>query len=436
MNQFLSLLWRREDAVAKNLLMLGLMVSAFAGVGAGRICIAGSLVFFVVDCLKGRAKPAMPLVGWLVMGFCAWITLALYWGPSEEVESNQFYKHLFWLNIPLAFVLIRSTPDRLRMLQLFVLGTGVLGLETLIDSVKAGVAVMQAGGSFRPDSLIEQVVFHRALGGKDLMGTLVNIGDMQSAQILAAGILVTCGLCIASAGRSGSRGPWLSLALVVQAVGLFLTFKRGALLALAVVAVLYLTARFFYRRAKQPSAGSAMFKATALWGAVSLVILYTILPPTDTRQEHLAEAARKGGRVCMWMEIAPALIKEYPFGIGYKALTNDMMRDIAPRVERHRDHMHSNPLQVLVDGGWPGLALFVLIVVVHFRDGLRALARSDLVHADRVLTGAMTLAVLMLMLNGLVEYQLGSGQINHIYGFLMGMVAAAASGGSTERMHG
>jgi hypothetical protein len=436
MNQLLSLLWRRDDAVAKNLLMLGLMVSAFAGVGAGRICIAGSLVFFVVDCLKGRARPAMPLVGWLVTGFCVWITLALYWGPSEEVVSNQFYRHLFWLNIPLAFVLIRSTPDRLRMLQLFALGAGILGLETLLDAVKAGIAVMQAGGSFRTDLLVEQVVFHRALGGKDLMGTLVNIGDMQSAQILAAGMLVTCGLMVASAGRTGSRVPWLSLALFVQALGLFLTFKRGALLALVVVAALYLTARFFYRRAKQSSASRAMFKSVALWGSVAVVITLMIMPPEETRQKALAEAARKGGRVCMWVEIAPALIKEYPFGIGYKALTNEMMRDIAPRVERHRDHMHSNPLQVLVDGGWPGLALFVLIIVMHFRDGLRALARTDLARADRVFAGAMTLSALMLMLNGLVEYQLGSGQINHVYGFLMGVVAAAASRRPAERGHG
>ena len=128
----------------------------------------------------------------------------------------------------------------------------------------------------------------------------------------------------------------------------------------------------------------------------------------------------------MWFEITPALIREHPWGIGYRSLTNEMMRDIAPYVEADRDHLHSNIAQVLVATGGLGFVLYMLWMLAALHAGwtyFRA-ARDAVDPPDAISALAVLCMLVGLLLNGVVEYNLGDGELVLAYGLLMGTCIA------------
>ena len=107
-------------------------------------------------------------------------------------------------------------------------------------------------------------------------------------------------------------------------------------------------------------------------------------------------------------------------GIGYRMLTNDDMVQIAPNVERDRDHLHSNPVQMIVDGGIIGLLLYLAWMLSGFADAAVCIARS------RVSTYSLVSALMFsgLFLHGIVEYNFGDSEIVLLYGLAMGCCVA------------
>jgi hypothetical protein len=101
------------------------------------------------------------------------------------------------------------------------------------------------------------------------------------------------------------------------------------------------------------------------------------------------------------------------------------MREIAPEVERDRDHLHSNPVQVLVATGWLGLAVYLAWMTHAVVSSIRFTRLSrDGPPAERSAALILLLSLLGLLANGLVEYNLGDGEILIVYGFLLGCTSA------------
>jgi O-antigen ligase len=134
-----------------------------------------------------------------------------------------------------------------------------------------------------------------------------------------------------------------------------------------------------------------------------------------------------GGRLAMWTEVAPVLLKAHPWGIGFRAMTSERMREIAPRIERDRDHLHSNFVEMAVSLGWAGLALYLVWMAFLMRDALAADA------APRPLFWM----ILALFLNGVVEYNFADAEIVILLGLLGGLAAAGRRlRGTEEARHG
>ena len=129
----------------------------------------------------------------------------------------------------------------------------------------------------------------------------------------------------------------------------------------------------------------------------------------------------------MWFKVAPRLIHERPFGIGYGALTNRIMRYADRHVEPNRNHLHSNIAQVLVETGWIGFALYAAWMLASLRDHIRWLARAR-GESKPAQTVAFAFLLLFggLLLNGLVEYNFGDTQLMMLYAIVMGISARQA----------
>ena len=188
-------------------------------------------------------------------------------------------------------------------------------------------------------------------------------------------------------------------------------FKRGSWISLLLVVAVFLALRVNWR-------------TLLLLGAVVAALFF--VPAVQQRVGTLRDEfdAKRGGRVLMWREIAPALIKAHPWGIGYRSLTNDMMREIAPGVEPDRDHLHSNVLQVLVATGWLGLLLYLAWMVRALWDGWGFFARStERPEGERTWALSLALMLVALLVNGVVEYNFGDSELLVMYSSLLGIMA-------------
>lgn len=415
-----SACWDRNEPLSVNLFIIGAFFTAFSLPG-GRILTVLALIAWLGGCVRIKSRPVMPAVGWLVLVYFAWITLALWWGPAEHIRSSQLYKNLFWLSIPLAFGLMTTTARRIRLLMALAAGSLVLALRNISDSLRLYASLIGEEVPFDIGLAAEQILHHRRLGGQDVLGQLISAGDMQHAQMLAAGLFFIAGAWALAPKESAAR-RWSLLGLVLMFLSMLITFKRLAVTAVVVACLawgLLLLMRRWPLRAAATGSIVVLVVVTLLAGA------FCFGPPSGWPGK-IEQAAKSGGRVCMWTKVTPALVKEYPFGIGYKALTTGQMQSIARHVEKDREHVHSNLLQSLIDGGWPGLFLFLWILVEHMRNHLRHLENAHGRREEWIVARSLGLASLVLVACGLFEYQLGSGQVSLLYAGLLGAVAAGA----------
>jgi O-antigen ligase len=239
---------------------------------------------------------------------------------------------------------------------------------------------------------------------------------MTDGQRLAVGLVAALGLLVAGRMQSGKAGRgvrWLVLlALGIQAVAFVVNFKRGSWIAALLAIGIFVLIK-------------VKWKGLLLLGA--LVVASLCMPPVQHRIAALKTEfdPYHGGRMTMWLKIAPELLRQHPWGVGYRSVTNEMMREIAPEVEADRTHLHSNIVELLVTTGWLGLAIYLAWMGVGLRDGgvfFRRAREGDV--GEKTLALALLLMLAALLLNGLVEYNFGDAELVLIYGFVMGCSAA------------
>jgi len=200
--------------------------------------------------------------------------------------------------------------------------------------------------------------------------------------------------------------------LALQGVGLLINFKRGSWFCAMLLVGVALLMQMRWR---------------AWLGALVIVAGIFMLPPVQSRVGQLRREFNvdEGGRLAMWMKVAPALVREHPQGVGYGCLTNDMMRKVFPRVEPNRNHLHSNLIEVLVETGWVGLVLYLVWMFKSFRDGFVWADRAKGISAVGWANSCVVCLFLSgLLMNGLVEYNFGITKMVFIYAIMMGLASA------------
>lgn len=403
-------------------------VFMFAGVGPGRGLLIISTVLLAGHLIRERRVPEIPITACWAFGYLAWITLALMWGPTDSIQVNQIYRNLFWLNIPVAAMLVTNTERRKQVFAALAAGSVILAFRvfwtagtTLWEAHLAGLGVDTATWTTR-------VFFHRELDDSDIISRLVSVGGMQDGQRLPIGLVALF------------VGGWLYAehrrmkvlrvsAIFLVLLAFILSFKRGPWISFGLVGLASLIAYLM------PSTTAVWLHKH--WRGTTAAIMALVVggfvwfvsgedSPWSQTSQHIEQATQKGGRMCMWFEITPELVKQHPCGIGFKALSNEKMRSIAPHVERSQTHVHSNILQSLIDGGWIGMILFIGWMVSAVRDIILFKRQTSVGSADYVMSCALLVMFTSLLGMGLVEYQLGSGQMVLLYGALMGVAAGAA----------
>jgi len=363
---------------------------------AGRIFFASSLFALIAGLLRARRRPTFPIVAWLALTFSLLAIVVTLCGPSPEVGVGKLDKLLWFLSIPVAATLITSFRRFLGWSVAFLSGTLVLSLDVLL--LRTIRALREAGRIDAQESFFQH---------------LRDLGSMTDGQVLMLGLIAsTCLICVRQAQQK--RSGWVWGALILQLAAFAANLKRGSWGCALVVIGVFAACRLRLR---------------VLAGLAIVVVLFLTLPPVWNRLAELGNEldSERGGRVTMWVRIAPVLIREHPWGLGWRSLTAERMQKIAAdqgiHVEKGRNHLHSNPVQILVALGFLGLIIYLSWMVrstldgaVLFRSGLSAGPGGELLAALPVLM------FVALLLNGLIEYNFADGELVLVYGMLMGIM--------------
>ncbi len=363
------------------------------------------LLFFGLALFRREIRFPFPPVMFLVVAFCALAMAQSVCFGGMPGLWRRCGKLCWFLLIPVTAALVARPSGTIKtasspsepghdsmILWAFLAGSAVLGLKDLI--------------------LYPVLALRKPL--PDYLTALIDKGSMTDGQMLMLGVVGTTFL-IVSMIREERRIPWAYWGiLLAQGAGLLINFKRGSwFCALILVAVIFLI--------------RLRWKA---WLMASVVILaFFLLPPVQSRMGQLSREfnSEGGGRLTMWFKIAPQLIRDNPMGVGYGCLTNDRMKAVYRRVEPHRNHLHANWAQVLVETGWIGFLLYLAWMIRTLCDGATWI-RTTRGQALEVHAAACMVVLLLagLMLNGLVEYNFGDTEMMFVYAVMMGLAVAGA----------
>ncbi|MFH0909220.1 MAG: O-antigen ligase family protein [bacterium] len=350
--------------------------------------------------LLGRAKPAGPSpYFWPVFLFTAAAVLSASLGLRPELSMRKLDRLLLLgvvFIIPAAFCQGKEGGWKTAwtLVTLFVAGAT---LKAAYDTIRIPLTMLfaQLGGLAALD--------------ENGMPVLFKLGNMREPQIYAVSLCFIIGALLH--GRWTRRNPWAMAALVLNAMGLILHFKRGAWLAFVLAAcVIALAAR---RRNVMLIIGMC---------AIALFAFPQVRHRVGQIENEFSQGM--GGRLKLWTQTGPRLIRQYPFGIGWRAVKYEDLRGATRHVQRGLNHLHDNPLQIALETGWLGLAAWLNWMGVAFYVMWTTCRRAAGAEPE---AAAIALGVLggfsAVMLNGVVEYNFGDAEIFMILCFLLALSA-------------
>lgn len=377
-------------------LLLGASFTIPFTMPVSRALLTLSLALLTFHLIKHRRPPVLGVLFWLAICFVVATVAATVFGVNPELGVPKLRKLIWLIALPVTATLMNSPARLVSFLYAFSAGAVVMAFKTFYRVPLAAAESFKSGDH------------------SHYLTALMQSGGMTNGQRLMLGVVVSLGLY--SLWRKRKKGAWKWLvAMAIQAGGLIMNFKRGSWFTTAALVVVF-----------------AAMKRN--WKLLALLILALCailsLPPVRERISQTRNEFRqnKGGRLAMWTKAAPILIRDNPFGVGYRSLTNEMMREIAHRIERGRDHLHSNIPQVLVATGWPGFAIYSTWMITALAQAIVLLRRSANGPPEAA-TGALVVLLMFLGLlgNGLVEYNFGDSELFMVYAFLMGCIAGGVS---------
>ncbi|MCL1910026.1 MAG: O-antigen ligase family protein [Kiritimatiellaeota bacterium] len=383
-----------------------------------------------------------PMAGYLAYLFIALVITVIAASTNTDPLLDpvkglfkKFPKLLWYFAIPLGAWHINSPERAKTALKVFIGGCLVTAFTVVFYNTAAAwfqmniphprrisdrhctavqLALRRIINAFGPGAIDRIYDWMRAGGGqaRTFGGALAKLGTMGGSQRLMVALPAAVYMALEKLnnGNNENLNPRLPLFpsfplfrkyrhFIIPAfilLALALTLKRGPLL-IGVAA----SAIPFVRR----------LKWKALFIPFAAILLVAFIPPARERFMRLPDEfdTARGGRAAMWRTIAPELRREQPLGIGFRALTNDKMREIVPHIELRQTHLHSVPIQSWVDFGWLGLAAWALWMLLALRSAWQCPHPAPF---------AMLAA---LVCYGLMEYNLADADIVLLYSLAMAL---------------
>ena len=363
--------------------------------------------------VRAPIRQAAPfLAGALLFALCA--VGSVFWSIRPELtlaKSDRLLLLGLLVAVPWLGQVPGCDPHALarKLVLCFLAGATV---QALMDVVSIPWSFAQASAAH--DAMVQA----GQLSKRALRPTLFDMGNMRDPQFYMVSLSLLIGWALY---RRGPALPgWWWVATVLNTAAFVLQFKRGAWLAfLASTVIMALVAG----------------KRKVLGVLVVLVALTLALPAVRERLMLLKDELRlrTGGRYALWTVIAPRMYEDYPTGIGWKAARHEDFTCYQVKIQPKLNHLHNNVLQMRLELGWPGLAVWSawMLAFLGLMGGNFRRLRSDRLWAG--LAYGMLGGYLALHLNGMVEYNFGDSEIYMLFIMLMALALLMRAAHPGER---
>jgi len=328
----------------------------------------GTLV--AVGLLDNRiVKPPRSAICWAL--FLFWCSISVLWAVDPTAALRQLATSAALILFYLAAVSFRITEEEFKwVVRLAILG-GCFAAAFAVYEYSAGINWAQGSGA----RLVER-------------GSLI-VGETEvNPDYFGLKLLVPIPLAIAAflAARSW-WGRLLSFcALAITVLALLLTMSRAALISLLVVILVFLVRLRLYRR---------------LLPVVALAsLLLAAMPATFFQRIREASETGGAGRLDIW-KAGFEMFKHYPWvgaGLGNFIIVYQEFAGFSPKFHGFMRAPHNMYLNILVDLGLLGLAVFLSAIVAQVRDVRQSTKHSQ---GSKVWVVAGEASLYGLLVNGL-----------------------------------
>jgi O-antigen ligase len=348
----------------------------------------------------GSAWRAEPLIA-LPLAACGalwlWLVVAGAWSPSRGILAAKLTDAVLLGPAMLAAGLAVAAQDRaLARCADATLAIGVFVAVAIAWGLATGSIVLGGLPGASPDQLRVQY---------------------QIAGLTIASAAAVAGIRAAEAAWLPARLGWLGMAALLSAAAL-MPGGRAALAALALaIAVAPAIALW---RAGRPGV-ALLWPGAVVLGAVAVLSAVQSDPPLATglrTLERLAEGevAQSSGRLPLWRVAAEQGGAALPWGLGTGGFTI-----AAGHGERRGLYPHNHPLEIMAEGGLPGLVLWLAAFGGGALAALPLGARAAPGRAARVAALALPVA-----LSVMVSTDLGNRMAWFALGLALGLGVSAA----------
>ena len=367
----------------------GLVVALVLGLAASISLSEASLVALAVCLVWVGHMRSWPLLG-PIAAFAAWSVIAalVSAAPSESLSSTKSLLPLATLWIVVGALDDPATAQRFAARLLWALAA-----VSLLSIAQVATCAPDRYDATPP-------------GWPPVVGAFIGKcrrahGFFSIYMTLAGVLATTLAALLPHVVAGGARVATVGAAWLVNAVALALTLVRGAWLGLAAGLVVSFS-----------GLGRRSFVIVVM---VALAIAMLAIPSVRERAATMVHGgdATAGERLAM-LHAGLRLVREHPVaGIGPGQVKRAYPIYAPPEaLRRHTSHLHNTPLQIAVERGLIGLALWLWIFVAFFVRTGRILRRVPATAtADRALVVGALAAVATFLVSGLFEYNFGDTEV-------------------------
>jgi O-antigen ligase len=373
----------------RRVLLVALSAGLSASISLSQVTLAVLAAWLVVDWLRGRRRVGAPPLAAPMVAFTVWTVMAVVASPAPR-DSAWAARSVLLLATPwiVAHVLDDAARARWFATALFVGMTVVSLLAVVQVGTCAGDRLYGKAVALPP---VLASVFGKCARAHGFYSIYMTLGGVL-ALVLTLTLPRVPLLRPPAAGAAG----WL-----LGVLAFVLTFVRGAWLGCAAgFGVLALLLR---RR------------TLVLLGAVIVIVMVVAVPSVRERATTMFDPADATARERLAMLSAGlTLVRAQPMlGVG-PGQVKRLYPEYAPpeALRRHTSHLHNTPLQIAVERGLVGLALWLWIFVAFFVRSARVLRRLPAeAAADRALVAGSIAAIAAFLVAGLFEYNFGDTEV-------------------------
>jgi O-antigen ligase/tetratricopeptide (TPR) repeat protein len=228
-----------------------------------------------------------------------------------------------------------------------------------------------------------------------LMGPFVNPNHVAEFLELAA---FACLACAFQRPTAMNRVGWL-LGMIFCAAGAAATLSRGAVVALALAMLLFVGLHYLSARKESPTTRrSSLVFGALLLGIVALAAVG--FGSAQVLERFSSEALGENTRLQLWRD-SWRVIEAHPLGIGRGAFDRvyPIYRTLHTATSTRFAFVENQPLQMLIDGGWP----FLVVTVVGLGGLIAHVARRG---RHDVTESALIAGVAAVLVHGCLDFGL------------------------------